>query len=65
MDPSLWKDKDKKYQREEQKKATVTAIVKEWYGDVATSKVDIFVARINPRYPSWIKFTLDGIRKKV
>ena len=39
-------------------------LLKEWYGDVAAERMDIFVARDNPRYPSWIKLTFTNMYEK-
>ena len=64
MDPSMWKNKDKETMTDVEKKATVTKLLVEWYGQAATYKIDVFVARDNTRYPSWLKLTFPTMYDK-
>ena len=62
--PPMWKDKDQNSLNEDAKKDTVITLLKEWYGIDAAAKVDIFMARDNPRFPSWIKLTFTNMYEK-
>ena len=64
MDPQMWKNKDKETMTDAEKKATVTKLLVEWYGQAATDKIDIFVARDNTRFPPWLKLTFPTMYDK-
>ena len=64
MDQMLWKDAQKNPISDDAKKAPIQALLQEWYGAEAASKVDFFVAKENRRSPPWMKLTFQNMHDK-